>query len=515
MVVCLVFTLCFFVATSSGSSALKSAVNTSDSTHGALQSPPRDIEIPFPNFGRTARLKFAERRKNQRRELIQNLRDSINDQLILDDSGGFVSGQRICLPLKNTRGGARLKSNTAGASGTLVSKKPFDPNILVVRAMRQIIHGEFESRMGRSAVDRGIPTPKKRWRVNYRHENHTYIDLGKDFDMDDKSFTITALIRLRPSSGDKKSNRGARILSKRDSNNFGWEFVVPSYYTQTVSFYANQHPGHIDYGRSSIPGNQWTTVSIVVDRHTYENDVAVITPYIDGLPDGRGTFMQIIGNISSDALLTVGHARDENGHLSEGRRDFRLPGSPKYNPHFHGDIRDIFVWHTSLHKQQMRKHAAQILREIGRKPNPCPLGYEQLDCRCYQVFDDLRTYELAESACRQEGGMLAMPKTERIQDFLEILMQQSNMWSFWIGLDDRVQERRKVWADKSELHYRNISQFTKFPRGIPDKQYHTEDCVEELKTRPEFVWNDENCIKLNAYICEVKNTRNECTAAKL
>ena len=55
----------------------------------------------------------------------------------------------------------------------------------------------------------------------------------------------------------------------------------------------------------------------------------------------------------------------------------------------------------------------------------------------FKVVDhELKTFSEAELYCRSEGGMLAMPKTDQHQDFIEILMQQSHSESFWIGLDD-------------------------------------------------------------------------------
>lgn len=55
-----------------------------------------------------------------------------------------------------------------------------------------------------------------------------YIDLGPDFHISNKSFTMTAVVRLKGNSSNP--NRGGRILSMRDSSNDGWEFVAPSYY---------------------------------------------------------------------------------------------------------------------------------------------------------------------------------------------------------------------------------------------------------------------------------------------
>lgn len=75
-----------------------------------------------------------------------------------------------------------------------------------------------------------------------------------------------------------------------------------------------------------------------------------------------------------------------------------------------------------------------IIRLTGRRPSPCPWGYMELDCRCYQVFNKLKTFSMSEQFCQEQGGTLAMPRTERIQDFLEVLMQQSDKLSFWIGI---------------------------------------------------------------------------------
>ncbi|XP_078484949.1 uncharacterized protein LOC100184082 [Ciona intestinalis] len=480
-------------------------------------SPYKEIHIPSsfilsPALLRDQRLKMTQSVRNRKRKLKMDLVQSLLEQVAFDDEGEIIPGQKICLPLVSEKTVTKLK--LARLPGNRRDFPELNPNLYIVRAMRQILKGDFRKRMGRGMDDVIIPHPTRVWNIDYCHENNSYVDLGSDFDLDDHSFTLTALIRLRPSDNNSKSNRGARIISKRDTDNYGWEFVVPSYYGQTISFYANESPGHIDYGKSSIPDNKWTVVSIVFDRHQYGDSIAVITPYIDGMPDGKGTYMQVVGNLSSNAPMTVGHARDEKGRFSNGRRDFRLPGNPRFNPHFQGDIKDIYIWHQALDKRQMRRHAAKLLRDIGRRPNPCAWGYEELDCKCYRLFEDLRTYRDASRICALEGGFLAMPKSARIQDFLEILMQQSDLTTFWIGLDDLDYERRKVWADGTVCKYDHGEDYNCFPRNRPDKQYHTEDCVEESKGDPEFKWNDENCIKMNPYICEIPNTKEACENAK-
>jgi len=76
--------------------------------------------------------------------------------------------------------------------------------------------------------------------------------------------------------------------------------------------------------------------------------------------------------------------------------------------------------------------------------------------------------------------MLAMPKTDQHQDFIEILMQQSHSESFWIGLDDLKEENVHVWADGTVLDYQKGA-YNRYPKGRPDKIYQSEDCVENVE----------------------------------
>ena len=48
--------------------------------------------------------------------------------------------------------------------------------------------------------------------VFYNHESYRYLDLGNEFDLGEDSFTVAAMIRLRPDpeSSANFTNRGAR-----------------------------------------------------------------------------------------------------------------------------------------------------------------------------------------------------------------------------------------------------------------------------------------------------------------
>lgn len=101
-----------------------------------------------------------------------------------------------------------------------------------------------------------------------------------------------------------------------------------------------------------------------------------------------------------------------------------------------------------------------------------------------------------------------MPKTDRIQSFLEFQMQRYKTKEFWFGMSDIKIENTYVWADGSIFNFRK--HYHKFIKGKPDKDYKTEDCFEQLKTKNRVIWNDDHCLKLNAFICEKPDTATQC-----
>lgn len=56
--------------------------------------------------------------------------------------------------------------------------------------------------------------------VNYSHENFQYLDLGQEFDLGEKSFTLASLVRLRPDENlhANYTNRGARNAPNHEIN---------------------------------------------------------------------------------------------------------------------------------------------------------------------------------------------------------------------------------------------------------------------------------------------------------
>lgn len=378
---------------------------------------------------------------------------------------------------------------------------------ITLKTMEAVMDGTYQEWIEHLTQDT-YPEPTNYLEVNYSHEKFEFLDLGQEFDLDDKSFTLATLVRLRPDENlhANFTNRGARILSKRTDAGLGWELVAPSFYTGAVSLYAGntrKEPGHIDYGRSRLPDNTWMCVGTSVDRDSFGKDMAHIVPFVNGFSDGPGTSMRMEGSLSNQVPITLGNHRDESGNIVEGRRDHLMEGKPRFQQHFEGDINSVAYWDRALDHKEIRMMCRKKLAELGVETGRCPHGYEQFDCECYKVIDhEMQPFDDAAKYCAKEGGSLAMPKTEHHQDFIEMLMQQSHRETFWIGLDDLEEEHVHRWADGEIMNYEN-NEFNRYPNGRPDKVYFSEDCVEEVKGRGGFYWNDENCAKVNAFICQL------------
>jgi len=422
-----------------------------------------------------------------------------------------LTKQQICVDIPTMAELKSAKNNPEEEKANKIKQH------ITLRTMRSIMDGTYQEWI-EELTKNEYPQPKIDYEVMYNHEQYQYLDLGNDINLGDKSFTLASLIRLRPDAdlAANYTNRGTRILSKRTDAGVGWELVAPSFYTGAVSLYAGneqRQPGHIDYGRSRLPNNAWMCVGVTVDRENFGKDMAHVVPFVNGFSDGPGMSMRIEGSLDNDVPLTVGNHRDESGEVVDGRRDFAMEGAPRFGQHFQGDIGKVMYWDEALTHKEIRMMCRDSLAKIGVKTGNCPKGYEEYDCKCYKVVDhDLKTFKEAQTYCASEGGTLAMPKTDQQQDFIEILMQQSHSETFWIGLDDLEEEKVHRWADGKLLDYKN-GDYNRYLKGHPDKMYQTEDCVENIKSRGGFYWNDENCAKVNSFICQKTEQLAGCVAS--
>ncbi|XP_078594587.1 uncharacterized protein LOC144872390 isoform X2 [Branchiostoma floridae x Branchiostoma japonicum] len=127
----------------------------------------------------------------------------------------------------------------------------------------------------------------------------------------------------------------------------------------------------------------------------------------------------------------------------------------------------------------------------------CTPGYELFQDNCYKAFDVEEDYHRSEAVCEDDGGMLAMPQDQAIDNFLINLRSALNPYvRYWIGLSDREKEGTWIWADGQPLT------FSSWAIGEPNSAG-DEDCV-VYAAHPTVrdKWNDIPCNLPYRFICQ-------------
>ncbi|XP_078695163.1 uncharacterized protein LOC144924086 [Branchiostoma floridae x Branchiostoma belcheri] len=127
----------------------------------------------------------------------------------------------------------------------------------------------------------------------------------------------------------------------------------------------------------------------------------------------------------------------------------------------------------------------------------CPKGYRKFRESCYKAFLTRTDFFRAGTTCRQDGGVLAMPRDAETNAFLKSLFQQAtgSLEAFWLGLFGRRNERGFKWADGTVL-----GPYTAWAPKEPRKRETEEACV---LYQPIGTWNDVPCKFLRNFICQV------------
>ena len=100
--------------------------------------------------------------------------------------------------------------------------------------------------------------------------------------------------------------------------------------------------------------------------------------------------------------------------------------------------------------------------DLGRVEHRCPEdALSVADDRYFRVLNDtcyllmtyeFETYNVAQSKCRENGGELAMPKTEEVNDFLvRATLEIKSSHGFWIGMHDQSHKGSWVFEDGSDV----------------------------------------------------------------
>ena len=137
----------------------------------------------------------------------------------------------------------------------------------------------------------------------------------------------------------------------------------------------------------------------------------------------------------------------------------------------------------------------------------CPAGWKisNDNRKCYKLYKDAVTYDVAHSKCDYLGGKPAMPKKK--EDALVIRKLTSQNTFLWIGLVDIKQDRVFVWADNVTI---TSESWVNWRSGRPDSKGNSEFCT-TMHTRQGY-WDNMYCESERWYVCEIPITdiQSEC-----
>ena len=139
----------------------------------------------------------------------------------------------------------------------------------------------------------------------------------------------------------------------------------------------------------------------------------------------------------------------------------------------------------------------------GKKCNiACTEGWTLVENKCFQMSNDMKTYDGAANHCHSIGGLLVEPRTtvetDEVVNFART--QQNKFWAedrFWIGINDKNQENLFVY----ESNAKQVG-FTRWSQGQPDNS-NDEDCVEIWHGNE---WNDAQCDIKFPFVCQKSMT---------
>ena len=137
----------------------------------------------------------------------------------------------------------------------------------------------------------------------------------------------------------------------------------------------------------------------------------------------------------------------------------------------------------------------------------CDEGWEAYGDKCFKRFDEKKSWEEAEAACKESSAHLTKINSKEENDFLlntflEIPHGEVNREA-WIGLTDKEKEGTFVWTDGT------VAEYTNWADEQPNDEDNEQDCAEIANgvfwpggESQIGVWNDFQCSRELMYICK-------------
>eukprot|EP00058_Branchiostoma_floridae_P005342 XP_002590830.1 hypothetical protein BRAFLDRAFT_90034 [Branchiostoma floridae] len=128
----------------------------------------------------------------------------------------------------------------------------------------------------------------------------------------------------------------------------------------------------------------------------------------------------------------------------------------------------------------------------------CPSGYTAHKDSCFKAYNQGKTYNQARHVCAADRGLLAMPKDEDADDFLNALNPNS---PFWFGMSDQSGEGGWMWEDGTP--YSTVADWPNggWQPGEPNNVGEGKVCASHFRTG----WNDAPCSTARNFICQLNN----------
>ncbi|KAK6966011.1 brevican core protein [Biomphalaria glabrata] len=173
--------------------------------------------------------------------------------------------------------------------------------------------------------------------------------------------------------------------------------------------------------------------------------------------------------------------------------------------HFlYDNVKKICLYGAELRSTGVKPFSGQRLYSQSTKYCDLALGYNSTIMRtfglCLKIVNNYTNYTSANKSCSTMQGHLVMVKSNATKESLLTIMQDMNIGSAWVGIDDIQSEGKYVWSDGSLLTTEEMIVY--IPRQ-PDNFNNSQDCTVIMKQYRGL--DDVVCTDREMYFCEYNN----------